>query len=424
MDKSKRPNVLFLSYTGLLEPIMSSQGIPYLEGLAASGYRFTLLTYEKKQDLKRVGSDEVSRIRRDLADRGIEWKCLRYHKRPKAVSTFFDICVGTICSFFLIMRKRIRIVHVRGVTPGAMMIPLHKVLGVKLLFDMRGRLAEEMAAGGLWRPESAQFRMIKAAEKYLLKTSDAVTVLTQRHMGLNRSIDYVRNRDIPMDVIPCSVDTKKFDYRSRDVLAFKKRLGVEGRFIVMYQGKIGTFYLADKMLDFYKKLLEAVPNTVFFVLTVDDPDVIIKLADRKGINKDGIKVVRNERFELIPDYLSIADAGIFFINSHEKLGSSPIKLGEFLSCGIPVIINPGVGDTDSFVRDHRVGVVVNGFEEQNYEDAIEELLRLKKDKAGLQERCRQAAEEHLSLTDAVARYAAIYEAMNGSITHSGLGCSR
>jgi glycosyltransferase involved in cell wall biosynthesis len=122
-----------------------------------------------------------------------------------------------------------------------------------------------------------------------------------------------------------------------------------------------------------------------------------------------VRVVPRVRFEEMPRYLRIADAGIFFINPYKKFGSSPIKLGEFLACGVPVVINPGVGDTEEIVRENRVGVVVRDFDEARYERGANELLALRGEGDGLKARCRDTARRYLSLEDGANKYYEIYK---------------
>jgi len=74
----------------------------------------------------------------------------------------------------------------------------------------------------------------------------------------------------------------KFDYRSNDSADLKKKLGLDGKFVLIYPGKIGTFYLVDEMLDFYRAMAKAVPNAVFLVLTNDDTSALLKKASYKG----------------------------------------------------------------------------------------------------------------------------------------------
>ena len=44
-----RMNALYVSYDGALDPLGRSQVVPYLEGLAARGWRFDLVTFEKER---------------------------------------------------------------------------------------------------------------------------------------------------------------------------------------------------------------------------------------------------------------------------------------------------------------------------------------------------------------------------------------
>jgi glycosyltransferase involved in cell wall biosynthesis len=409
-----KTRVLFVSYNGLLEPILPSQAVPYMKELCGKGYEFILFTYEKKKDLARAGRGGIEKMKKDLAAHGIEWIYRVYHKNPPILSTIFDLAAGIFSMAGIVRGKRVKIIHVRGITPGMMVMALANIFRVKILFDMRGLLAEEYVGGGLWTENSAQFKLVKNAERRMLKRADAVTVLTKKHLELNKSLDFLRTRDMPMDVIPCCVDMKKFDYRANEGDGLRKTLGLDGKFILMYPGKIGTFYLVDEMLHFYKAMSEKVPDSVFVVLTNDDPSALLKKAKAGGIVEDKLKVIKAVPFEEMPKYLSIADAGIFFINPYKKIGSSPIKMGEFLASGVPVIINPGVGDTEELVREGRVGVIVEKFSTTDYSSAIERLFELKNEGEGLRTRCRDVAGRNLSLKEAVGRYARIYESLVGA----------
>jgi glycosyltransferase involved in cell wall biosynthesis len=255
---------------------------------------------------------------------------------------------------------------------------------------------------------------VKKAEKEILKRADAVTVLTQKHLDFNRSLDYMKNRDIPMDVVPCCVDMGRFRYDTERGSELKKRLGLDGKFVLLYPGKIGTFYLIDEMLGFYRTMARMVPGSVFLVVTNDDPSFVIERARLSGAPEETVRVIRGVPFEEMPLYINVADAGLFFINSYRKIGSSPIKMGEFLACGIPVIINPGVGDTDELVRQNRVGIVVEKFSEDRYADAVNMMMGLKAEGESLRRRCRQTAGRYLSLSGGVERYAAIYGLLAGA----------
>jgi len=401
-------NILFVSYNGLLEPILPSQAIPYLKGLARRGYEFTLLTYEKKKDLDRAGHAGVRELKEGLKEEGIEWRYLRYHKNPPILSTLFDLLIGALRAFFIIKSRHVKIIHVRGITSGISILMLSKALRVKILFDMRGLLAEEYVGGGMWKEDGLPFRLVKKAEKKLLVICDAVTVLTQKHLDLNRSFDYLTKRNIPMEVVPCCVDTSKFNYDDFNKPGLRESLGLEDNFILMYPGKLGSFYFIDEMIGFFGSMLKIIPEAVFFTVTRDDPKIIMDKVAALNIPKDRIFIKTGVTFDEMPSYMRLADAGIFFINPYKKIGSSPIKMGEFLASGVPVIINPGIGDTEELVRANRVGVVVNKFDEKDFRSAVDELLKLREEGEGLRKRCRDTAERYLSKDEAVKKYAKIY----------------
>ena len=73
-------NILYISYDGALDPLGSSQIIPYLLELGGKGVNFTLLTYEKKERL--TDTDKVSNLKKLLRGKNIKWEILVYHKNP------------------------------------------------------------------------------------------------------------------------------------------------------------------------------------------------------------------------------------------------------------------------------------------------------------------------------------------------------
>jgi glycosyltransferase involved in cell wall biosynthesis len=407
-----KPVILFLSYNGLLEPILPSQALPYMKRLAASGYRFILLTFEKKADLRRTGRHGLAAVRNELNACGIEWRYLKYHKNPPVISTVFDLLRGAIVSLYLAVSRRVNILHVRGVTPGIITILISGMIKAKIVFDMRGLLAEEYVGGGLWKEGGMSFNLVKRAEKRMLEISDAVVVLTNKHLELNRTLG-VAGRDVPMEVVPCCVDTDRFRRMPEEAARLRRELGLGGAFVLMYPGKIGTFYLVKEMVDFFKVFAADVPDAVLLIVTNDDAGPMTEHAVSIGVDARCMRVLKGVPFEDMPRYTNIADDGLFFINPYKKIGSSPIKLGEFLACGVPVMINPGVGDTEEIVRSGRAGVVVNDLSDGSYRKASAELADMMKEGEGLKERCRQTAKKYLSLEIAVEKYAKIYDVLSG-----------
>src|SRR5919108_2368443 len=90
--RSSSLSSLYISYLALSDPLVETQVVAYLEGLAHLGHRIHLLTFETRR-LKRADHDATAAR---LARRGIMWHSLRYHKRPSLPVTAYDTVRGAI----------------------------------------------------------------------------------------------------------------------------------------------------------------------------------------------------------------------------------------------------------------------------------------------------------------------------------------
>jgi glycosyltransferase involved in cell wall biosynthesis len=61
----------------------------------------------------------------------------------------------------------------------------------------------------------------------------------------------------------------------------------------------------------------------------------------------------------IQNYLAVGDLGLLLRerNSVNRV-ASPVKFAEYLACGLPVLVSPGVGDFSHFVCAEHVGYVL------------------------------------------------------------------
>ena len=128
-SKIKDKRVLYISYDGLMEPLVESQVLSYLKGLSKS-YQIYLLSFEKKQDLKNL--HKLKKFKRYCEQNNISWIRLKYHFKFKIISTSYDVILGFLVSFFLIISKKIKLIHVRSTIAGL----IAKCLGYFLSFNL------------------------------------------------------------------------------------------------------------------------------------------------------------------------------------------------------------------------------------------------------------------------------------------------
>ncbi len=202
----------------------------------------------------------------------------------------------------------------------------------------------------------------------------------------------------PVEVIPCCVDLKRFETAneiSRN--AMRKKLGIENRFAVVYVGSFGGWYLTRETADFYGALKRKHPDAFALVLTQSKPEMIEPLLRERGFGDNDFFIQKVQPSE-IPLYLSAADAAVSFIKPcYSKQASSPTKNAEYLACGLPLVVNGGVGDTTELTTADRTGVVIENFGAEDYQKALAELDRLLENKEALAENCRESARRRFDL---------------------------
>ena len=78
-----------------------------------------------------------------------------------------------------------------------------------------------------------------------------------------------------------------------------------------------------------------------------------------------------------------------------------------MGMGVPVICNSGVGDVRQIVEDNDSGIVVEGFTETDYVEAVNHFFEKTFDR----EKTRREGELFYSLSEGVARYSRVYESL-------------
>ena len=401
--------VLFISYNGMLDPLGQTQVIPYLRELAKRGCRFTLLSFERAKAFAPEGVRKCEELRDELSACGIEWHWLRYHQRPSLPATIYDVLAGIRKARTLVRRNRIEMIHARAHIPATIALALKKTLGTKMIFDVRGLMAEEYVDAGHWREGSVPYRITKATEKRIFAATDAVVTLTERIWPILKEWDGLRGRDVHHAVVPCCVDLSLFKFSEQERAKRRAELGLQDKFTIVYSGSLDGWYLTEQMADFFASFNRRRSGAHMLWLTNGSHDRVKELMKSRNIAPDHFSVL-SVPARLVPSYLSAADAGLSFIKRcFSKLASSPTKNAEYLACGLPLIINAGIGDSDALVNDWKAGVLLEEFTEHEY-TRIGESIQTVVAGPHVREKARAVAEAVFDLeTIGAERYAALYE---------------
>jgi len=392
----------------MLDPLGQSQVIPYLKQLSRAGIRFTLLSFEGAKAYTSAGRERCEQLRAELTSSEIDWHFLRYHKRPSLPATSYDVLAGIRYGSRLVRSKQIEMVHARSHIPATIALALKQRFGLKMIFDVRGLMAEEYVDADHWKKGGVPYRLTKAMESRALQASDGVVTLTEKIWAAIKDWKGLRGREVSHEVVPCCTDLDRFCFSQSERDRRRAELSLRDRFVLVYSGSIGGWYLTDKAADFFVALLRRKPQGHFLWLTGGSKSLVSELMSDRGINSNQF-TVRSVAPAEVPAYLSASDVGIaFYKPTFSRLATSPVKVSEYLACGLPVIINAGVGDSDTLVEANKVGGVVKDFDEEEYEQTLTTIENLL---AGeIRARARTVAENFFDVRRVgLERYARLYE---------------
>lgn len=401
---------IFVSIDGMTDPLGQSQVLPYMIGLARKGHKVEIVSCEKKQNWLQHHKIIDSIVN----EAGIIWNYTFYKTGKPFVSQLqnYTALKKIVTSRVSATGANNTILHCRSYLAGLIGLYCKKKFKSGFIFDMRGFWADERIEGGIWNKAnpigSFLYSYFKKKEKELLINSDAIISLTHKAKSIILDWNFGISES-KMTVIPCCADLNHFSKKNieeQKLITFQNKFPqLKDKFVLSYVGSLGTWYMANEMLEFFKILYEKTDSHFLFI-TKDSEELVHEAAKKYQVPLDKLTVVSSSRADM-PYYIALSTASLFFIRpSFSKSASSPTKLGELLSMQVPIITNAGVGDVDSTVNNTQCGVVISDFNKKEYEQAILNLL----ENCNLyQSNTVAAANKYFSLQDGVEKYATVYK---------------
>ncbi len=381
-DELPKPRVFYVSYDGLGEPLGRSQVLEYLVRLSAE-YDITLFSFEKPDADRRA-------LAAELREHGIAWSALAYHKRPPVLSTLIDVLAG-VRAVVAVARTRGRpqLVHVRSYVPALIALWSRRFTGGRLVFDIRGFWVDERVEGGIWPQTKLGFRLLyriaKRYERRFFSVADAVVTLT--HASVPQIREWTGGRAVPVWVIPTCTELDRF----------AATMPREGRAQLSWCGSIGTWYRFD--------LAVALARELDWELGVITRQSELAREMLHGVSAS----VASLPPSAVPAAMHAGDVGLSLcVASGSKQASAPTRFAEYLAAGMPVIVSPGVGDLESIVEEHRVGVVLRGESDEALSAAAAATRSLLEDPE-LPARCREVARALFDVDVGARRYGELYQ---------------
>lgn len=399
---------LVLTHWTLRSGLIQAYTVPYLRLMSEHlepGHRITLVTLE--QPAMALSAGEADAAREELARYRIEWIPFSYHRF--GLEAIASMGTNLLRLLWLSRRRQFTSIHCFCTPAGALGVLLSYLTEIPLIIDSYEPHAEAQVENGTWTRSCAAFRLLFFLEGLQSRRAAAIIATSP---GMR---DYARTRYGAsferFFVKPACVDLRHFRKEGIQTEPLAKELGTYGKIVCLYAGKLGGIYLEREVFDLFAAAAKRWGDRFrALLLTSDSKESIDSLCRETGFDR-GRLIQRFVEHRDIPRYMALADFALTPVKPlPAKRYCAPIKDGEYWAMGLPVIITQGISDDSDIIERRRIGAVLRGFSQADYDKALCEIESIlsRHSRAELYRMIRGVAVETRSLAIAEEIYRSLY----------------
>lgn len=362
-------NILYLGYWNLGDPLTMATVFPNLSIL---------------QNFDGVGKIVFCNVERKIKtpvfQPGFSSSKIAYHPLLSGrtgigiLDKLLDFAIFPVRLATLTKEYGVDIVIARGALAGSLAYLLWKKNKTAFIVESFEPHADYMVESGVWNKRGLQYLVQKRWEQRQKK--HAYGLIPVAYSYKCRLIhEGVLEKQIA--VAPCFVDFSKFVRKEKHIAALRRAKKLpEASTIGIYAGKYGGLYLEEESFQLYVHAFRFFQDFHLILLTpVEFHEWIYRQVEYNKLPIHKITVMAVPHHE-VPEYLTISD---FAFATYKpglcKAYLSPVKIGEYWACGLPVVLTKGVGDESQFI-DEKIGVLFDAehINDQECSDMYQRLL--------------------------------------------------
>jgi glycosyltransferase involved in cell wall biosynthesis len=283
-----------------------------------------------------------------------------------------------------------------------------------VVLDADGLPHDERVDFGGWSADGLAYRLLRDLEASAVRGADAV--LTRS----SKAVEILLARAGP------GVDPARFTVvgNGRDENLFQPALAAEREAmrarlkissmapLLVYAGSLGAQYCLPEMLAFFRAVRQRRPDSRLLLLTGSTAEAEQLIAGQADL-RQSCTVLR-----LLPgdvaQHLAACDLGLALRQpSFSMQAVAPIKLGEYLLCGLPVLASLGIGDSGALLEPG-IGRALATMSEDQLQQAADWFVgEVLPKRAEFAARCRAAGLAHFGLAATVDAYARALAGVRG-----------
>jgi hypothetical protein len=373
MTKHESFDLVYATIDSLSEGVGRSQISPLLSLLSKADLKIKLISFEKSSP-----SVELMNYFKSI---GVDWDSQQFG------SGGFIGGLGRLNTLRRAIPKT-SLIHARSDIPAVSALRSGQA---PVLWDVRSLWADQKIVIQKNLLNTTAYPLYRELEKAAARNSTGMSTLTSAVVPILEQ----RNKKLPLlrTVVPTAVNLE----------GFKVNLNMPANLRALFSGTFNNYY----DLDLSRLFMEEIEKQVSVVIHWARPAE----SDRSQIGVGESKVFPSSQTrmaELIPSYSF--GVSICKLDAGPSLAAAmPTKIGEFLACGRPMVVNKGLGDMDLFIEEFGAGVVLDG-SSQNLRDGATKLINLVLDPE-TPERCRALAEKYFSMEKGASKYLKLYSQM-------------
>ena len=370
MKRYDNYDLTYVTIDALSEGVGSSQITPLISRLSKSGLKINLISYEK--------SNPGTQLADYFESIGVVW-----NSQPFGSSG----AMGGVARLNGLRRaiEKTALIHARSDIPAVSAIASHQA---PVLWDVRSLWADQkvmIQKNLLNKTLYGAYRGLEsiAASKSLgmsTLSSAVVPILEQRH----RHLPQLRT------IVPTAVDLERFKFNPI----------VPSIVRALFSGTYNEYYDLELSARFMEEFGKHLAVETHWARPAESNRTQIGVGESKVFPSS-----QSGMSELIPNYSF--GVSVCKLDAGPSLSAAmPTKIGEFLACGRPIVVNKGLGDMDQFIEEFDVGVILDGTSKNLVESAIK-LATLLSD-SEMPHRCRALAEKYFSMDVGAGKYLNLY----------------
>lgn len=247
-----------------------------------------------------------------------------------------------------------QVIHCRSYHATAAALYVRERFGFtyKVVFDARSPWPEAVALLKNWTVDDSKFRFLKQKERFLFENADLTLVVSgpMRDHFIRSGCSRLAEVPISSDLSPCNASSGAIRKESEKIMKF------------CYVGALteGGWNDIEMLAELFEKLVATISHATLVIVTPSSKNDIMSRFKMFG---DAVVVCETRSREDMAEIMSSCDFGVLSYSypvddARRTLAATvlSVKFVEYISVGLPVIVNVFCGGAAKFVEAHNCGL--------------------------------------------------------------------